>query len=104
MRIVHGWKGLEATDRGAAVAFGNFDGVHRGHQHVIALAAKAAGATRAPLGVVTFEPHPRRIFQPDAPSFRLMKPEQQARALADLGLAAPPGPSLQVELLPAARP
>jgi riboflavin kinase/FMN adenylyltransferase len=68
------------------VALGNFDGVHRGHQHVIALAAKAAGATRAPLGVVTFEPHPRRIFQPDAPSFRLMKPEQQARALADLGV------------------
>jgi riboflavin kinase/FMN adenylyltransferase len=86
MRIVHDWKGLADSDRGAAVALGNFDGVHRGHQQVIALAAKAAGRLKAPLGVVSFEPHPRRIFQPDAPSFRLMQPDQQARALADLGV------------------
>jgi riboflavin kinase/FMN adenylyltransferase len=86
MRIVRSWKALSPTDQGASVALGNFDGVHRGHQHVIALAAKAAGAAGAPLGVVTFEPHPRRIFQPEAPSFRLMKADQQARALAALGV------------------
>ena len=86
MRIVRSWKGLEAVDRGAAVALGNFDGVHRGHQHVIALAAKAAGELKAPLGVVSFDPHPRRIFQPDAPAFRLMKAGQQERALAALGV------------------
>ena len=86
MRIVHDWKGLSDSDRGAAVALGNFDGVHRGHQQVIALAAKAAGELNAPLGVISFEPHPRRIFQPDAPSFRLMQPDQQARALAGLGV------------------
>ncbi|MFN3520897.1 MAG: bifunctional riboflavin kinase/FAD synthetase [Phenylobacterium sp.] len=86
MRIVRSWKDLAAADRGASVALGNFDGVHRGHQHVIALAARAAGELKSPLGVVSFEPHPRRIFQPDAPSFRLMKPEQQARALAALGV------------------
>jgi riboflavin kinase/FMN adenylyltransferase len=86
MRIVHGWKGLEASDRGAAVAFGNFDGVHRGHQKVIAQAAQAAARLKAPLGVISFEPHPRRIFQPDAPTFRIMQPDQQARALAALGI------------------
>ena len=86
MRIVHDWKGLADIDRGAAVALGNFDGVHRGHQQVIALAAKAAGELKAPLGVISFDPHPRRIFQPDSPSFRLMQPDQQARALAGLGV------------------
>ncbi|WP_332764902.1 bifunctional riboflavin kinase/FAD synthetase [Phenylobacterium sp.] len=86
MRIVHGWKGLSEADKGAAVALGNFDGVHRGHQKVIAQAAKAAGALKAPLGVISFDPHPRQIFQPSAPSFRIMKPDQQARALAALGV------------------
>jgi riboflavin kinase/FMN adenylyltransferase len=86
MRIVHDWRGLSEAERGAAVAFGNFDGVHRGHQTVIALAAKAAKELNAPLGVITLEPHPRRIFQPDAPPFRLMQPDQQARALAGLGV------------------
>ncbi|MDO8378062.1 MAG: bifunctional riboflavin kinase/FMN adenylyltransferase, partial [Phenylobacterium sp.] len=52
MRIVDGWKDLAESDRGAAVALGNFDGVHRGHQSVIALAAKAAGQLKAPLGVI----------------------------------------------------
>jgi riboflavin kinase / FMN adenylyltransferase len=86
LRIVHGWKNLPPADRGAAVALGNFDGVHRGHQSVIALAADAARRLKAPLGVISFEPHPRRIFQPDAPTFRLMQADQQARALADLGV------------------
>lgn len=86
MRIVHGWKGLEPAEKGAAVAYGNFDGVHRGHQKVIAQAAKAAQALGAPLGVISFDPHPRQIFQPDAPPFRIMQTDQQARALADLGV------------------
>ncbi len=86
MRIVHGWKELAAADRGAAVAFGNFDGVHRGHQRVITLAAEAAKALGVPFGVISLEPHPRRIFQPDAPPFRLMTPDQQARALEVLGV------------------
>ncbi len=86
LRLIHGWRGLAAADRGASVALGNFDGVHRGHQAVIALAARAAAAAGAPLGVISFEPHPRRIFQPDAPPFRLMSTAQQGRALAALGV------------------
>ena len=85
-RIVHGWKNLPAADRGAAVALGNFDGVHLGHQTVITQAAEAARRLGAPLGVITFDPHPRRLFHPDEPTFRLMTLEQQARALGDLGV------------------
>jgi riboflavin kinase/FMN adenylyltransferase len=85
-RVVRGWKGLAAADRGASVALGNFDGVHRGHQRVIAQAAEAAERLGVPLGVVSFDPHPRRIFQPGAPPFNLMSAGQQARALGELGV------------------
>lgn len=86
LKIVHAWKDLSPDERGAAVALGNFDGVHRGHQQVIAEAARAAQALKAPLGVVTFDPHPRRLFRPTEPAFRLMTIEQQARVLASMGV------------------
>jgi riboflavin kinase/FMN adenylyltransferase len=53
---------------------------------VIGLAAKAAKALGAPFGVITFDPHPRAYFRPDEPAFRLMKNDQQARALEALGV------------------
>lgn len=68
--------------KGCAIALGNFDGVHLGHQAVLA-DARAHGAR---LGVATFRPHPRRFFQPDAPPFRLQSPAQRARALQALGV------------------
>lgn len=86
LRVIEGWKDLAAGDRGAAVAMGNFDGVHRGHQRVIAMAGEAAKRLKAPLGVITFDPHPRVYFRPKEPAFRLMKPDQQARALEALGV------------------
>lgn len=86
MRIIHDWKGLSPEDRGAAVALGNFDGVHLGHQQVIAGAAEAARRLGAPLGVISFDPHPRRLFHPNEPAFRLMTLGQQARALGALGV------------------
>lgn len=72
--------------RGAAIALGNFDGVHRGHQAVIASARAAAEETGAALGVLVFEPHPRRFFKPDAAPFRLQTSAQRARALAIAGV------------------
>lgn len=86
LRIVHGWKGLSAADQGAAVALGNFDGVHLGHREVIAGAVEAGRRLGAPVGVITFDPHPRRLFQPDEPAFRLMTTEQQARVLETMGV------------------
>ena len=84
-KVVHGWKNLAAADKGAAVALGNFDGVHLGHQRVIAEAAQAASKLGAPLGVISFEPHARMHFEPDAPPFRLSHPHQLARVVEDLG-------------------
>lgn len=62
---------------------GNFDGVHRGHRAVIDAARTASDA---PLGVITFEPHPREYFNPGAPAFRLMNAEARANRLARLGV------------------
>lgn len=82
MRIHHHWNGVAPSDRGASVAMGNFDGVHLGHQAVIDLARKAG----APLGIVTFEPHPRQFFAPEAPAFRLMNAEARTHRLEKLGV------------------
>lgn len=73
---------IPADARGAAIALGNFDGVHRGHQAVIA----SARIRSDHLGVALFCPHPRRFFQPDAAPFRLQSDTQRARALAALGV------------------
>ena len=86
MRIVTTWTGVEDADRGASVAMGNFDGVHRGHQAVIALAAAAGARIGVPTGIVTFEPHPRQHFAPDAPAFRLMNAAARGHRLEKLGV------------------
>jgi riboflavin kinase/FMN adenylyltransferase len=87
MRILrHPERGAPADLRGAAVALGNFDGVHRGHRGIIAHAGELARAEGRPWGVVTFEPHPRSFFQGDAVPFRLTPFRQKARLLDGLGL------------------
>ncbi len=84
MQIITSYRGLAAGDRGASVAIGNFDGVHRGHQVLLKDAAREGGG--APLGALTFEPHPRRLFQPDAPPFALTTAAEKARILKSLGV------------------
>jgi riboflavin kinase/FMN adenylyltransferase len=86
IQIVTGWRDLWPEHRGAAAAVGAFDGVHRGHQAVIGAASEAADRLSAPLAVVSFEPHPRRWFQPEAAPFRLMTIGQMARALESQGV------------------
>lgn len=72
--------------RGAVVALGNFDGVHKGHQAVLGAARARANDLGVPLGVVSFEPHPRSFFNPGAPEFRLTPLASKARALGRLGV------------------
>ena len=86
MRIIRDYTYVNDADRGASVAIGNFDGVHIGHQAVIEIARKAGKAIGAPLGVMTFEPHPRQYFAPNAPAFRLMSREAKAHRLEKLGV------------------
>jgi len=76
--IAPGW-------RRPVVAIGNFDGVHRGHQAVIELARETAQSLKCPLGVITFEPHPRSVFNPHSPVFRLSPLPLKGRLLAGLG-------------------
>lgn len=71
---------------GAAIALGNFDGLHAGHRAVIDDARRVAKSIGAPLGVATFEPAPRRFFQPDAPPFRLMTPLRRQMVLDAIGV------------------
>lgn len=77
---------LPSEFRGGVVVIGNFDGVHRGHQGLLARAIADAGRLNAPALVMTFEPNPRTFFRPDEPVFRLTPGDVRARLLGALGL------------------
>ena len=72
--------------RGAVVAIGNFDGVHRGHRAVIAAALARARAAGKKAVALTFEPHPRAFFRPGETLFRLTDEPAKLRLLAAAGL------------------
>src|ERR1700719_252092 len=75
-----------AIPKGAVVAMGNFDGVHLGHRAVITVALQMGRAHRRPAVALTFEPHPRRLFSPNTPQFRLTDEAAKLRLLAGTGL------------------
>jgi riboflavin kinase/FMN adenylyltransferase len=72
--------------RGALVAIGNFDGLHRGHQSVLERLKAKAGERGVPAVVFTFEPHPRDVFAPNPFMFRLTTGDAKARLAQALGL------------------
>ncbi|MEJ2409289.1 MAG: bifunctional riboflavin kinase/FAD synthetase [Novosphingobium sp.] len=74
--------------RGAIVALGNFDGFHQGHQAVVGEAIRWARAEGRPAIVATFDPHPARLFQPDAEPFRLTTLDQREELFAAAGADA----------------
>ncbi len=82
IQIIHADSPVPPEARGATVALGNFDGVHLGHAAVLQTAH--AARPDAPLGVVTFEPHPREFFRPGDPPFRLTLLAEKASALEKL--------------------
>jgi len=86
VKTLQTYSGLSKADQGAVIALGNFDGLHRGHQAVIARAQSIADEIGAPLGVGLFRPHPYRFFKPDATPFRLMTPRIRAQVMAEIGI------------------
>ncbi len=87
MRILTRYSDVPAEAKGAVAAIGNFDGVHPGHRAVLGRAWDVAERRGAPLGIVTFEPHPRRYFQPAIPPFRLTPPPAKRRLMKAAGVA-----------------
>ncbi|MDF7674106.1 bifunctional riboflavin kinase/FAD synthetase [Acetobacteraceae bacterium ESL0709] len=84
MKFYQDWHNLPDLLRKGAVALGNFDGVHSGHLYLLEQLRKECPGR--PLGVLTFEPHPRVIFRPQDPPFRLMTAEGRAEQLAERGV------------------
>ncbi len=88
MQIFRHFDDLPDTVTGSAVAIGNFDGIHLGHQAVIGEAGRVARAGQIPWAVLTFEPHPREVFNPDHDPFRLTPFRTKARQIESLGVDA----------------
>lgn len=86
MDIYTDHKALPAALRHGVIAIGNFDGVHRGHQALLAVAREQADRAGCRMGVMTFEPHPRRLFRPDDPPFRITPAAAKHRRLAAAGV------------------
>jgi riboflavin kinase/FMN adenylyltransferase len=88
MERLDGGSAVPQALRGGIVALGNFDGFHKGHQAVVALAAERARAEGRPMLVATFDPHPVRFFRPETPPFRLTSLDQRQRLFASAGADA----------------
>jgi len=82
------WQATPAQWQAGAVALGNFDGVHRGHQALLDRTVEQAKPLNAPVVALTFEPHPRRFFVPDTGPFRLTLLPAKLRLLEHYGVQA----------------
>ena len=86
MELVRGLANLRDAHRGAVVTIGNYDGVHRGHQHMLATVTARARELGMPATVVTFEPTPREYFEGDSAPARLMRLREKLEALPLYGV------------------
>ena len=86
MQIIRHHIGVPRAAQAAIVAIGNFDGVHLGHQRVIGEAGRIAAELGVRHGALTFEPHPRRFFRPEAPRFELTPMHSKIRYIEAVGV------------------
>lgn len=86
MQIIKQFDQLPEDLRGGVIAVGNFDGVHRGHMAVVGEAGRIARANQLPWLVMTFEPHPRELFKPGGPAYRITPFPAKARIIGGLGV------------------
>ena len=80
------YRSYQAAARGCVVAIGNFDGIHRGHKALIDAARIKAEELGAPLGIITFEPHPLQLLRPEMAPKRLTPFRTKIKILASLGV------------------
>jgi riboflavin kinase/FMN adenylyltransferase len=83
MRITHGFRPLGTPH---AVTIGNFDGLHLGHQAMLARLQDVARARGLPSCVLSFEPHPREFFAPEQAPARLSSLREKAECLQQMGI------------------
>lgn len=86
MEIYHALLDIPAHAKGHVIAIGNFDGVHLGHRALIQQAKDLARKQGTLCGVLTFEPHPRKLFRPDEPPFRITPPALKHKLLSAMGV------------------
>lgn len=86
MQLFRSPENIPRSAKGAVIAIGNFDGVHRGHQALLQKARDIAKAEGQQFGVLTFEPHPRALFQPDAQPYRITPSDLKAWRMSEFGV------------------
>ncbi len=86
MRVLKGDDAVPSELKGAVIALGNFDGVHRGHQSVLSRGVEIAQRHGVSFGVMTFDPHPRIYFKPTTQLFTLSPLERKLELLAAFGI------------------
>ncbi|MDX2073288.1 MAG: bifunctional riboflavin kinase/FAD synthetase [Alphaproteobacteria bacterium] len=87
MKLIRDLSNVPASAKGAVLALGNFDGLHLGHRAILQETLQRAKKAGRPAAVMTFEPHPREFFRPDAPKLRLMRLREKIEGLRAMGFS-----------------
>jgi riboflavin kinase/FMN adenylyltransferase len=88
MQLIRSFSRTPHTLKHAVIALGNFDGLHLGHQAILRQTLALAKSLKAPAAVMSFEPHPREFFKPNAPKLRLMRTRDKILTLRTMGFDA----------------
>ncbi len=86
MKVFHRYQNIPASALNGITVIGNFDGVHKGHQEILNYARELAKKEGKPFNVLTFEPHPRQVFNPKTEAFRITPIRSKVRIMRDMGV------------------